>query len=131
MSEASREPRVLEPSRECTAAMDLVERYFDMWNAGTGAVADEVLAPTYVDHEHPSVVGPAATRSLVPRFQKDGGGHVEAEIVAAGEDFVAARRTIRVLREGAPVEMRAVVLFRVAEGKLAEQWSWPENDDGR
>lgn len=128
MSQGSCEAGVPDPSRRSVSARALVERYFDMWNEGQGAVADEVLAPTYVDHDHPDVLGPAATRALVPRFRRaDVDAHFEAEIVAAGDEFVVARRTVRMLRGGEPVETHGIVVFRVADGKLAEQWSWPEN----
>ena len=33
----------------------IVRRYIEMWNTGNAAIADAVLAPTYVDHAHPEV----------------------------------------------------------------------------
>ncbi len=30
----------------------IVSRYLEMWNTGNVALADEVLAPTYVDYAH-------------------------------------------------------------------------------
>jgi hypothetical protein len=111
---------------DSSSSRRLVERYFDMWNSGHGADADDLLAPTYLDHAHPDVLGPAATRALVPRFHDSAQVRINAEIVAASEDFVAARRTVRKIRDGHPSVSTGVVLFRVAGGKLAEQWSWSE-----
>jgi ketosteroid isomerase-like protein len=111
---------------DSSSSRRLVERYFDMWNSGHGADADDLLAATYLDHAQPGVLGPAATRALVPRFHDSADARMKAEIVAASDDFVAARRTIRTIRNGQPSVSTGVVLFRVAGGKLAEQWSWSE-----
>jgi predicted SnoaL-like aldol condensation-catalyzing enzyme len=103
----------------------LVTRYFDMWNTGDGSVADAVLGPTYLDHAHPEVLGPAAFRSLVPRFRAaNPGARMQIEIAAADDELVAVRNAISRKVDGAVVESRGIALFRVAGGKLAEQWSW-------
>jgi len=105
----------------------LVLRYFEMWNSGQGSAADELLAPTYVEHAHPDFLGPAAARSLVPRVHALYPGMiVQAEIVASDREFVAVRTSI----EPGDVDghpdgpRRGMALFRIADGKLAEQWSW-------
>jgi ketosteroid isomerase-like protein len=103
----------------------LVRRYFDMWNTGDGAIADAVLAPTYVDHAHPDTIGPAAARSLIPRFHAANPDlRMAIEVVAVGQDFVAVRNTIA--REGAaaPIATESFVLFRVEAGRIAEQWTF-------
>jgi len=103
----------------------LVRRYFEMWNTGDGAVADAVLGPTYRDHALPDVVGPAAARSLAPRFHS---AHPEVqttiEVTRADAEFVAVRSTTRRIEEGREVTSSGGALFRVAGGKLVEQWSW-------
>jgi len=98
-----------------------------MWNTGLGAVADELLGPTYVEHAHPDFVGPAASRSLVPRVHRLYPGIVvSAEIVLADGEFVV----VRTMLDPGDVDghpdgpRRGMAMFRVAEGKLAEQWSW-------
>ncbi len=105
----------------------LVLRYFEMWNTGQGSAADELLGATYVEHAHPDFLGPAAVRSLVPRVHALYPGMVvRAEVVACENDFVAVSTSL----EPGDVDghpdgpRRGVALFRVAEGKLAEQWSW-------
>jgi SnoaL-like domain len=119
-----RESRPVTGSEASTA---LVLRYFDMWNTGQGALADELLAPMYIEHTHPSVLGPAASRALVPRLHGLYPGMVvSAEVVLADAEFVVVRTTL------VPGEMdghpdgpgRGMAMFRVVGGKLAEQWSW-------
>jgi len=112
-------------SPRASANQALVLRYFEMWNTGDGSVADAVLGPTYIDHAHPEVLGPAALRSLVPRFRAanpDAGMRIE--IAAADDEFVAVRNLISRTVAGHPVESQGVALFRVVADKLAEQWSW-------
>src|SRR5206468_7499074 len=55
---------------EAEASATLVRRYFEMWNTGEGALADQVLGPQYLDHAHPAVIGPAGARSIAPRFRR-------------------------------------------------------------
>jgi predicted SnoaL-like aldol condensation-catalyzing enzyme len=116
-------PQPMAPSIEANKA--LVLRYFEMWNTGDGSVADAVLGGTYLDHAHPEVLGPAAARSLVPRFHAaNPAARMTVEIAAADGEFVAVRNTIVRTIDGAPVESNGIALFRIAGGKLAEQWSW-------
>ena len=113
-----------ERSARAAANAALVVRYFDMWNTGEGSVADEVLGVTYLDHAHPEVLGPAALRSLVPRFRAANPDAAMAiEIAAVDDDFVAVRNAISRVVDGQRIESEGVALFRVVGGKLAEQWS--------
>jgi predicted SnoaL-like aldol condensation-catalyzing enzyme len=119
---------------EAEASARLVRRYFEMWNTGEGAVADEVLGPRYVDHAHPDVIGPAAARSIAPRFHK---AHPDArmtfEILGADEEYVAVRNTIRkASKDGQAGEVSGTALFRIGGGRIVEQWSWyPGTKKGR
>ena len=109
------------------ASKGLVLRYFEMWNTGQGAVADELLGPTYVEHAHPDFLGPAAARSLVPRLHALFPGMVvSAEIVVAEAEFVVVRTRLEPGDvDGHPDGPRAgMAMFRISDGKLAEQWSW-------
>jgi predicted SnoaL-like aldol condensation-catalyzing enzyme len=107
------------------ASARLVRRYFEMWNTGEGSVADEVLGPRYLDHAHPHVIGPAAARSIAPRFHK---AHPDArmtfELVGADAEYVAVRRRMRKTRDGEAVEVSGPALFRIGGGRIVEQWSW-------
>ena len=115
------------PAAGPEASAALVLRYFEMWNTGQGAMADELLAPAYLEHAHPDFLGPAASRALVPRVHGLYPGMVvSAEIVLADTEFVVVRTTV----EPGDVDghpdgpRRGMALFRVDGGKLAEQWSW-------
>ena len=109
------------------ASKALVLRFFEMWNTGEGAVADEVLDAAYVEHAHPDLLGPGAARALVPRLH---GLYpamvVSADVVLASAEYVVVRTGVEPGEaDGHPNgPRRGVALFRVAEGKLAEQWSW-------
>ena len=111
----------------------LVRRYFDMWNTGDGTVADAVVAATYLDHAHPEVIGPAALRSLVPRFHAaNPDACMTIEVAGTDAELVAVRNTISLTREGRPVVSEGIAVFRIAGGKLAEQWSsYPQAEAGR
>jgi ketosteroid isomerase-like protein len=114
------------PLGEAEAGATLVRRYFEMWNTGQGTVADEVLGPRYVDHAYPDVIGPAAARSIAPRFHK---AHPDArmtfEILGADAEYVAVRNTIRKKsQDGQAVEVSGAALFRIGGGRIVEQWSW-------
>ena len=99
-------------------AWTLAEYPFD------GSVADAVLGPTYLDHAHPEVIGPAAVRSLVPRFHSaNPETRMSIAFAAADAEFVAVRNTISRSLGGASVSSEGIALFRVLDGKLAEQWS--------
>ena len=99
--------------------------YFEMWNTGDASVADRVLDPTYFDHAHPETLGPAAFRSLVPRFQRvNPGAYMTLAFVAADEQHVAVRNTVTLPAGGTSTVTEGIALFRVVGGKLVEQWSW-------
>jgi hypothetical protein len=109
------------------ASTALVLRYFEMWNTGQGTVADELMAPTYIEHAHPDFLGPAASRSLVPRVHALYPGMVvSAEVVVADAELVVVRTRLEPGDvDGHPEgPRRGMAMFRVADGKLAEQWSW-------
>jgi hypothetical protein len=108
---------------EALLGESLVRRYFEMWNTGKGAVADEVLAPRYVDHAHPAVIGPAAARSIAPRFHKFN-ARMAPEILGADREYVAVRNRIEKTYEGKPIVLEGTALFRIADGRIVEQWSW-------
>jgi len=110
----------------------LVRQYFDMWNTGDGRVADKILGAAYVDHAHPDVLGPARVRSLVPRFHAASpGSRIAIEILGADDEIVAVHTTLELIRDGASTWTRGVSVFRIAGGKLAEQWTWlPRPEDG-
>jgi predicted SnoaL-like aldol condensation-catalyzing enzyme len=120
-------------SDQVEAGKSLVRRYFEMWNTGEGAIADQVLGRRYVDHAYPDVIGPAAVRSFAPRFHKaNPDARMTPEILGADGEYVAVRNTIRKTHDGKPVEFQGTALFRIGGGRIVEQWSWyPGKDKAR
>ena len=102
----------------------LVHRYFEMWNTGDGSNADTILGGTYLDHAHPEVIGPAAMRSLVPRFHAaNPDATMRITVAAADAEFVAVNNTITRTVHGRQVASTGIALFRVEGKRLVEQWS--------
>jgi predicted SnoaL-like aldol condensation-catalyzing enzyme len=123
----ARSPRPGAGASRVEASAALVLRYFEMWNSGHGAAADDLLSPTFVEHAHPDFLGPAAVRAIVPRVHAlYPDAKIVAEIVAADVEYVAVRTHFEPRDvDGHPDgPRRGMALFRIADGKLAEQWSW-------
>lgn len=71
----------------------LVKRYVELWSTGNLALADEVIAPNYVDHTHPSQApGPEAVKQEVLAFRAGfPDAHIIIEQMIGEEDLVAFR----------------------------------------
>jgi ketosteroid isomerase-like protein len=102
----------------------LVQRYFDMWNTGDYGRIDDVLSSRYVDHAHPEIGAPADIVAAGRRFRAaNPGATLNIDTLVAEGELVAARTTVRRDRAGKAVVTSGMAFFRVAEGKLVEQWS--------
>jgi steroid delta-isomerase-like uncharacterized protein len=115
----------------------LVRRWFEeLFNDAKLDVADEIVTPDHVSHdtstpEHPP--GPEGERQLVNLVRGAfSDGRITIEDLVAEGDRVAVRWTfrgthrgdfVRIAPTGNEVEMGAMDLFRVADGKIAETWS--------
>src|SRR5438128_1472535 len=102
----------------------IVKRYIEMWNTGNVALADEVLAPNYVDHAHPEVTGPEAVKQSVlvvqaayPQF------HITIDLIMSENDLVALQGTIKSTRQGKEVILPVAWFARIESGKMAEWWT--------
>jgi predicted ester cyclase len=136
-----------EEDRMSEANKELVRRHFeDLWNRKDLAVADEVMAPDYLEHavapfgqtQPGRVNGPAALRQtaewLLAQFPDL---HMTIEAMVAEGDTVA----VRVVSEGTnlgplngvvpPMGKRFAARqshwFRVEDGRLAEHWATRED----
>jgi steroid delta-isomerase-like uncharacterized protein len=112
----------------------LVRRYIELWETGNLALADEVLAPEYVDHTHPNLPpGPEPVKQEVSAFRAGfSDAHITVEQMIGEGDLVAFRFVLRGTHTGpfagfAPTGKEAVLtgvdFVRVADGKLRELWS--------
>lgn len=97
----------------------VVGRYIEMWNTGEVAIADEVLAPTWVDHIHPEVTGPASVKQAITQIRTAFPHFAITVEDVVGEGNVVAVRAI-VHREEATQVMWFV---RLVDGKMTELWT--------
>ncbi len=113
----------------------LVRRFFEEFcNQRRAAVADEIVAADYVSHgpQAPPAEGPEGVKTRVGLYQESVDGHWNvAEMMSAG-DRVVARWTgtgthrgelMGIPPTGKPVDVEAISIFRIADGKIAEEWT--------
>jgi predicted ester cyclase len=113
----------------------LVHRFFEEFCNGRQAeVADEVIASDYVAHgpQAPPAIGPEGVRERVGLYQEALAGHWDVKEIFSTGDRVVARWAGRGRHEGelmgvaptgASIEVDAISLFRIADGKIAEEWT--------
>jgi predicted SnoaL-like aldol condensation-catalyzing enzyme len=100
----------------------LVRRYIEMWNTGKVEIADEVLAPTWVDHAHPEVTGPESVQQAVQKIRAAFPDfRITIESILSEGDLVAVRATAQ--REAIS---RVMWFVRLANGKMEEMWTGTE-----
>ena len=115
----------------------LVRRYTE--EVGSQAkldVIDEIFAPDFVNHFPAWIGGDQVGPEKVKEFnrgmqERSSGRNVTIEDIIAEGDRVVARVTIRSTRkgdfqgipaDGVDSEMSEIMIFRIANGKLAERW---------
>jgi predicted ester cyclase len=105
----------------------LVQRYLEMWNTGSAAIADEILALDWHDHNHPEITSIdgvkqalLATRRAFPDF------HITVEAIIGERNVVALRAIITRTQEGQTTSSKVVWFVRVENGKMAELWTVSE-----
>ena len=112
----------------------LVRRYVELYNTGNLALADEVIAPDFVDYTHPELrSGPEDVKNEVTSFRAafpDAWISIE-DIIGEG-DTVAFRFVLQGTHQGTfaglpatgkEVTVTGMDFIRIAEGKLVELWS--------
>ncbi|GAA0388497.1 ester cyclase [Microbispora corallina] len=111
---------------------DVIKRFYDeVLNGDDLDVADEIITPGF----SPRGAGPAGPEALkqIARYLRSAMPdlHFDIEDMIAEGDRVATRWTLRGTHEGdffgfpptgRPVEVRACVVFRMEDGKVAEIW---------
>ena len=114
----------------------LVRTFYEEIDKGNLAAMDELVSEDYINHHPPPFPGLAPGRAgLKQAFQifweATPGRHVIEDQVAEG-DKVVTRLTVYgthegdlpgVPKTGNKMEMTAVAIHRIADGKLAEHWS--------
>jgi predicted ester cyclase len=122
----------------------LVRRLINEWwntNTPDPAVADELFAPDFIDHGMPGQApGPEGVRQGHAKNEAEAAGvwadlsYTLDELIAEGDKLVAIGsfsgthqgdlKTPFGIRPGTgkQVTVKTVTVFRIADGKLAEQW---------
>ncbi|HTT31018.1 MAG TPA: ester cyclase [Solirubrobacteraceae bacterium] len=113
----------------------LVSRFFEEFcNQRRGEVADELIAEDYVSHgpQAPPAEGPDGVRERVGLYQESVDGHWNVEEIVSAGDRVVARWTgtgthrgelMGIEPTGLPISVEAISVFRIANGKIAEEWT--------
>ena len=113
----------------------LVRRFFDEFcNGRRSEVADELIAEDYVSHgpQAPPAEGRDGVRERVGLYQDAVDGHWEVQEIFSVGDRVAARwkgtgthrgELMGIDPTGRPISVDAISLFRIVDGKIAEEWT--------
>jgi steroid delta-isomerase-like uncharacterized protein len=110
----------------------------EVWSKGNLAIVDEIYAPDFVCHfiVGPEWKGPDGVKNNVQQHRTsfpDWNEQIE-DIIAEGEKVVirfTSRGTHEGEFEGIPptgnqVTIAEVAIYRIADGKIAEQWGFPD-----
>ena len=113
-----------------------IQRFFEeLCNQRNGAVADEIVSADYVSHgpQASPAEGPDGVRVRIAVYQNAPEGHWDVqEILSAGEDRVVVRwigrgthtgELMGARATGASIACDATTIFRIADGKIAEEWT--------
>jgi steroid delta-isomerase-like uncharacterized protein len=113
----------------------LVARFFEEFcNGRRTEVADEIISEDFVSHgpQAPPAEGPDGVRARVGVYQDALDGHWDVQEIFSAGDRVVARWTGRgthngelmgVAPTGSTIAVDAISVFRIAEGKIAEEWT--------
>src|ERR1019366_916028 len=114
----------------------LVRRFYEEIDKGNLAAMDELVAEDYIDHSPPPFPGLALGREGLKQSFKlfldaTPGFHKIEDQIAEGDKVVTRLTAYGTLegdlpgapRTGNKLEMTAIVIHRIAGGKLAEKWS--------
>lgn len=111
----------------------MVQRFHEqVWNQGHLAVIDELVSPDYRMHKSLPTPDREGLRQFVAMIHSAfPHGHETIEDVIAEGDRVVLRGIIHGTQRGAylgipptgkPIHMTSVFIFRLAEGKIVEDW---------
>jgi steroid delta-isomerase-like uncharacterized protein len=129
---------ILEVHNYLTAGSDgegVVRRFFEEFcNGHQAELADELVTDDYVSHgpQAPPAEGPGGVRARVGVYQDALDGHWAVDEMLSAGDRVVARWTGTGTHRGElmgidptdkPIAVDAISVFRIADGKIAEEWT--------
>jgi steroid delta-isomerase-like uncharacterized protein len=113
----------------------LVRRFFEEFcNDRRADLADELIAVDYVSHgpQAPPAKGPEGVRVRVGLYQDAVDGHWDVQELISVGDRVVARwlgsgthrgELMGIDATDKPISVEAISIFRIANGKIAEEWT--------
>jgi steroid delta-isomerase-like uncharacterized protein len=113
----------------------LVRRFFEEFcNDRRAEVADEIVAADFVSYgpQAPPASGPDGVKERVGLYQDAVDGHWEIQEIFSAGDRVVARwigsgthqgELMGVAPTGAGIAVDAISVFRIEDGKIAEEWT--------
>jgi len=113
----------------------LVTRFFEEFcNGRREDVADEIIAEDYVSHgpQAPPAAGRAGVKARVAVYQNALDGHWDLQEVFSAGDRVVTRWIGRGIQHGElmgveptgkTIAVEAITIHRIADGKIAEEWT--------
>jgi steroid delta-isomerase-like uncharacterized protein len=113
----------------------LVRRFFEEFcNDRRSDLAEQLVADDYISHgpQAPPAFGPDGVRARVGLYQEAVDGHWTVDELFSAGDRVVARWTGTGTHRGElmgvqptdlPIRVEALSVFRVADGKIAEEWT--------
>jgi steroid delta-isomerase-like uncharacterized protein len=113
----------------------LVRRFFEEFcNQRRSEIAEEIVTADFTSHgpQAPPADGPEGLRARVGLYQESVDGHWNVEDVLSAGDRVVARwrgtgthigELMGIPPTGKPIDVEAISIFRIADGKIAEEWT--------
>jgi steroid delta-isomerase-like uncharacterized protein len=114
---------------------DLVRRFFEEFcNGRRDELAEELVSADFVSHgpQAPPAYGPDGLRARVKVYQDALDGHWTVEELVSTGDRVIARWTgsgthraelMGIDPTDKPISVEAISIFRIADGRIAEEWT--------
>ena len=115
----------------------IVKRFLnDLWSKGNLAVADEIIAANYVQHDPATPnfgKGPEAAKQIVTLYRSAFPDlHFTIDQIVDGDDFVTTRYTASgthkaelrgIAATNKTVKVEGIFISRISRGKMAETWA--------
>ncbi len=113
----------------------LVRRFFEEFcNDRRGEIAEELVTPDFASHgpQAPPASGPDGVRERVGLYQDALEGHWNVQEVISTGDRVVVRwigtgthrgELMGIDPTGNSISVEAISVFRIADGKIAEEWT--------
>jgi predicted ester cyclase len=127
------------PRAQADAQITAARRYDTFWNSGDEALAHAALAQNFIDNTLPAgrpqgVAGPLAASKLIRLAIPDIRCEIE-QMIVAGDRVVAhlrfrgqfTGRFGQIQGQGQTINFIATDIYRVADGRIAENWHIEDN----